>query len=57
MKRKTNKQARKMPNWKSPGKDGGQGYWIKNITSLHERIAQQLDDIQDIQEQKNFQNG
>ena len=42
---KVNKQTRKTPNWKSPGKDGVQGYWIKNITSLHERIAQQIDDI------------
>jgi len=42
---KVNKQTRKLPNWKSPGKDGVQGHWIKNITSLFERIAQQLDDI------------
>ena len=24
------KQARKLPNWKSPGPDGVQGFWIKN---------------------------
>ena len=40
-----NKHARKMPNWKSPGPDGVQGYWIKNLTNLHERISQQLDNI------------
>ncbi|XP_068756065.1 uncharacterized protein [Montipora capricornis] len=26
---KARKQCRKMPNWKAPGKDGVQGYWIK----------------------------
>jgi hypothetical protein len=34
-----------MPNWKSPGKDGVQGYWIKNLTNLHERISHQLNKI------------
>lgn len=33
------KQSRKIPNWKAPGKDGVQGYWIKQLSSLHERIA------------------
>ena len=32
------------PNWKSPGLDGIQGYWLKNFSSLHERIAAQLDE-------------
>ena len=32
------------PNWKSPGLDGIQGYWLKNYTSLHERIATQLNE-------------
>ena len=31
-----------MPNWKSPGLDGIQGYWLKRFTSLHEMIAQEL---------------
>ena len=31
------KQRRKMPNWKPPGKVGVQGYWIKNLSKLHER--------------------
>ena len=39
------KQAKKIPNWKSPGKDGVQGYWIKNLTSMHDRIADQLNNI------------
>ena len=34
----------KIPNWKSPGPDLVQGYWLKNFTSLHERIAYQLND-------------
>ena len=33
------KQCRKMPNWKASGKDGIQGYWIKDLSNLHERIA------------------
>ena len=40
---KLRKQIRKIPNWKSPGPDGVQGYWIKNLNSLHCRIALQLD--------------
>ena len=39
------KQSKKMPNWKSPGPDGVQGYWIKNLTALHERIAVQMNDF------------
>ena len=39
------KQSKKMPNWKSPGPDGVQGYWIKNLTALHERIAVQMNDL------------
>ena len=40
---KLKKQVRKMPNWKSPGPDGVQGYWIKNLSNLHGNIALQLD--------------
>ena len=32
---------RKMPNWKAPEKDGVQGYWLKNLTSLPPCIAGQ----------------
>ena len=41
--KKVRKQIRKMPNWKSPGPDGVQGYWIKNLGNLHNSIALQLD--------------
>ena len=37
------KQIRKMPNWKSPGLDGVQGYWIKNLSNLHSSISLKLD--------------
>ena len=33
-----------MPNWKGPGPDGIQGYWLKNFTSLHKCLAKVLDD-------------
>ena len=38
-------QCRKIPNWKAPGSDGVQGYWIKNLDALHTCIAQQMDDM------------
>ena len=34
-----------MPNWKASGLDGVQGYWIKNLTNLHQRIAGQMNSI------------
>ena len=44
---KIRKQCRKIPNWKAPGRDGIQGYWIKNIdlSSLHERVSSQMNRI------------
>ena len=33
------KQANKLSNWKSPGPDGVQGYWIKNIKSLQVQMS------------------
>ena len=27
-----------MPNWKAPGPDLVQGFWLKNFSSLHERV-------------------
>ena len=36
-----------MPNWKAPGKDVVQGYWLKNLTSLHPLIAFQRNHILD----------
>ena len=40
-------QCRKMPNWKVLGKDGVKGYCLKNVTSVHPRIAVQLNRILD----------
>ena len=31
-----------MPNWKSPGPDLVQGFCLKNLSSLHERVKLQL---------------
>ena len=31
-----------MPNWKSPGPNFVQGFWLKNFSSLHESIRLQL---------------
>ena len=39
------KQCRKIPNWKVPGKDGVLGYSTKSLSSLHKRIACQLNKI------------
>ena len=32
----------RMPNWKSPGPDLVQGFWLKTFSSLHERVRLQL---------------
>ena len=32
----------RMPNWKSPGPDLVQGFWLKSFSSLHERVRLQL---------------
>ena len=32
----------RMPNWKSPGPDLVQGFWLKNFSSLYERVRFQL---------------
>ena len=32
----------RMPNWKSPGPDLVQGFWLKTFISLHERVKLQL---------------
>ena len=34
-----------IPNWKAPGPDGVQGYWIKKLTALHERMADHMNDL------------
>ena len=38
-------QVKKILNWKSPGPDGVQGYWLKKLTALHEHIAKQMHNI------------
>ena len=38
-------QRRKLPNWKAPGRDGVQGFWLKKLRGLHGRIAEQLNNI------------
>ena len=42
---KVKKQCKKMPNWKSPAKDGVQDYGIKNLSNLYERIVVQANKI------------
>ena len=42
---KATKQFRKIPDWKPPEKDGVEGYWIKNLSNLHERTAVQTNKI------------
>ena len=37
------KQLKKTSNWKAPGPDGVQGYWLKKFTTIKQRIAEQLD--------------
>ena len=39
---KVKKMLRKIPNWKAPGPDGVQGFWMKNFTSMHTYLAQYL---------------
>ena len=38
-------QSKKIPNWKAPGRDGVQGFWLKRLSSLHERIANQFNEM------------
>ena len=38
-------QVKKISNWKSPEKDVIQGYWPEKLTTLHEHLAKQMDDI------------
>ena len=39
------KALKKMKNWKAAGADGVQGYWLKNLTCLHGRLAEQLQTV------------
>ena len=38
-------KSERLANWKAPGPDGVQGFWLKKLTSLHDRIAEQADDV------------
>ena len=48
---KTNESFKKilgrMRNWKSPGPDLVQGFWLKNFSSLHGRVRSQLKECLD----------
>mgnify|MGYP001794065188 FL=1 len=35
----------KLAPWKAAGPDGVQGYWVKNFSSLHDRLVTQLSDV------------
>ena len=37
----------RMPNWKSPGPDFVQRFWLKKFSSLHERVRLQLKECLD----------
>ena len=39
---KVKKMLRKIPNWKAPGPDGVQGFWLKNFTSMHKYLTKFL---------------
>lgn len=39
---KLKKSIKKIPNWKSPGPDMVQGFWIKNFSSLHQSLQRGL---------------
>ena len=42
---KVKEQCSKMPNWKAPGHDGVQGFWIKKLDKMHESIVTQLNEV------------
>ena len=39
------KQCRRILHWKASGRDGVQGYWIKNFSSLHGRVFSKMNKI------------
>ena len=41
---KMNKFLQRLPNWKAPGPDMVQGYWLKYFTSIHKRLKDNLAD-------------
>ena len=44
-------QSRKIPNWKTAGRDGVQGFWIKKLSNSHEQTAFQMNKILNESEQ------
>ena len=38
----------RMSNWKSPGQDSVQRFWLKNFSSLHERVGSELKECLDV---------
>ena len=36
------KTLKKISNWKTPGHDGIHGFWFKKFTSIHERLALEM---------------
>ena len=44
---KIRKASKKMKNWKAAGPDNVQGFWIKNLTNTHERLANHLQIVLD----------
>ena len=38
---------RKIPNWKAPGPDDVQGFWLKSMKTLHQPMALQLQEFLD----------
>ena len=41
------KGLKKIPNWKAPGPDNVQGFWLRSIKKLHQRMALQLQECLD----------
>ena len=37
-------QLRKMPNWKAPGLDRIQGFWLKRLASQHQRLTEEMNE-------------
>ena len=37
-----------MRNWKAPGHDGVQGFWITRLNKMHKRITTQLNETKEI---------
>ena len=44
-KQMVSKQSRKIPNWKAPGRNEVQAFWITKFANLCERTAFQLNKI------------